>query len=188
MNINSDAIECLCIEILNKHSKNLILNLSYRPPQGDTTLFEKHLQGLLWRLDVCKREVLITGDFNINLLDFENNKKVQSFVNLMFRCGMIPVVIKPTRVTTHTATAIGRMFTNSIINTEIKSAIIKADISDHFPILFVAKVKVDVNIKTEQYILKPNISDQSIKKVKQKLRGVILKLDDIKIFGSVNNS
>ena len=156
MNINSDAIECLCIEILNKQSKNLILNLSYRPPQGDTTLFEKHLQDLLWRHDVCKKEVLITGDFNINLLDFENNKKVQSFVNLMLRCGMVPIINKPTRVTRYTATAIDHMFTNSIINTEIKSAIIKADISDHFPILFVAKVKVDVNIKTEQYILKRN--------------------------------
>ena len=43
-------------------------------------------------------------------------------------------------------------FTNSIINTEINSAIIKADISDHFPILFVGKVNVDVSIKTEKYI------------------------------------
>ena len=110
MNITSDAIECLCIEILKKHSKTLILNLSYRSPQGDTTLFEKHLQDLLWRHDVCKKEVLMTGDFNINLLDFENNKKVQSFVNLMFPCGMIPVINKPTRVTRYTATAIDHMF------------------------------------------------------------------------------
>ena len=82
----------------------------------------------------------------------------------MFCCGMVPVITKPTRVMRYTATAIYHMFTNSIINTEIKSAIIKADISDYFPILFIAKVKVDVNIKTEQYILKRNISDQSIKK------------------------
>ena len=94
LNINSDAIECLCIEILNKHSKNLILNLSYRPPQGDTILFEKNLQDLLLKNDVCKKEILITGDFNINLLDYENNKKVQSFVNLMFRCGMVPAISK----------------------------------------------------------------------------------------------
>ena len=58
LNINSDAIECLCIEILHKHSKNLILNLSYRPLQGDTTLFEKHLQDLLWRHDVCEKRFL----------------------------------------------------------------------------------------------------------------------------------
>ena len=76
LNITSDAIKCLCIEILNKHSKNLILNLSYRLPQVYTTLFEKHLQDLLLRYDVCKKEVLVTGDFNINLPDFENNKKV----------------------------------------------------------------------------------------------------------------
>ena len=138
--------------------------MSYRPPQGKTTLFEKHLQDLLWRHDVCKKEVLITGDFTVNLVYFENNKEVRSFVNLMFCCGMVPVITKPTRVMRYTATAIYHMFTNSIINTEIKSAIIKADISDYFPILFIAKVKVDVNIKTEQYILKRNISDQSIKK------------------------
>ena len=55
------------------------------------------------------------GDFNINLLDFENSKKVQNFVNLMFHCGMVPVINKPTRVTRYTATAIDHMFTNSII-------------------------------------------------------------------------
>ena len=114
---------------------------------------------------ICKKEILITGDFNINPLDYENNKKVQSFLNLMFRCGMVHAINKPTRVTRYTATAIDHIFTNSIINTEIKSAIIKADISDHFPILFVAKVNVDVSIRTEQYILKRNICDQSIKKI-----------------------
>ena len=104
----------------------------------------------------------------------------------MFRCGMVPVINKPTRVTKYTAPAIDNMFKISIINTEIKSANLKADISDHFPKLFVAKVKVDVNIKTEQYILKRSISDQSIKKLKQKLRDVTW--DDIKIFDSVNHS
>ena len=63
----------------------------------------------------------------------------------MFRCGMVSVINKPTCVTRYTATAIDLMFTNYIINTEIKSAIIKVDISDHIPILFVAKVNVDVN-------------------------------------------
>ena len=105
----------------------------------------------------------------------------------MFCCGMVPVINKPTRVTRYTETAIiDHMFTNSIINTEIKSATIKTDISDHFPILFVAKLNVDVNIKTEQYILKRNICDQSIKKLKQKLRDVTW--NDIKTFDSVNHS
>ena len=104
----------------------------------------------------------------------------------MFRCGVVPEINKPTRVTRYTATVIDHMLTNSIIKIEIKSAIIKADISDHFPILFATKVKPDVNIKTEQHILKRNISDQSIKKFKQKFRDVTW--DDIKIFDSVIHS
>ena len=162
------------------------MNLSYRPPQGDTTLFKKHLQDLLLRHDVSKKAVLTTGDFNINLLDFQNSRKVQTFVNLMFHYGMVPVNNKSTRVTRYTATEIDHMFTNSIINTEIKSDIVKADISDHFPTLFVAKVNVDINIKTEQHILKRTICDQSTKKFKQKLHDVTL--DDSKIFDSVNHS
>ena len=138
------------------------MNLSYNPPQCVTTLFEKHLQNLSLRHDVCKQEVLITGDFNTNLLD---SKKVQSFVNSTFRCGMVPIINKPTRVMRYTATAIDHMFTNSIINTEIQSAIIQANISDHFP--------------------KRNICDQSIKKFKQKLCGVTW--DDIKIFDNVSH-
>ena len=61
------------------------------------------------------------GDFNINLLDFGKNNRVQSFVNLMFRFGMIPTINKTTHVTRHTATAINHVFTNTIMgNIEIK--------------------------------------------------------------------
>ena len=42
LSMNSDTIECFCSEISTKKSKNLILSLSYQPPNGDTTLFEKH--------------------------------------------------------------------------------------------------------------------------------------------------
>ena len=70
----------------------------------------------------------------------------------MFRCEMVPAIKKPTHVTRYTQTPIEHMFTNSIINTEIKLAMINVDISHHFPILFAAKVNVDFTIKTEQYM------------------------------------
>ena len=79
----------------------------------------------------------LAGDVNINLLDFQTNKKVQSFVNLMFGFSMIPTINKPTRVTKHTATAIDNIITNCIINSDFKSAIVKTDLSDHFPIIFI---------------------------------------------------
>ena len=79
----------------------------------------------------------LAGDFNINLLNFETNKKFQSFVNLMFEFSMMPTINKPTIVTKHTATAIDNIRTNCIINSDFKSAIFKTDLSDHFPIIFI---------------------------------------------------
>ena len=134
--MNSDAIERLCLEISSKASKNMILSLNYRPPNGDKKLFEKHMKRILSKNEATKKELILIGNFNIYLLDFGKNKRVQSFVNLMFRFGMIPAINRPTRVTKHTATAIDHVFTNTIMgNIEIKTVIVKTDISNHFPII-----------------------------------------------------
>ena len=114
--MNSNAIECLCLEISSKTSKNIMLSLNYRPPNGNTTPFDKHMKSTLSKNEATKKEVILISDFNINLLDFDKNTRVQSFVNLMFRFGMIPTTNKPTRITKHTATAIDHVFTNTTMD------------------------------------------------------------------------
>ena len=76
--------------------------------------------------------MIFAGDFNINVLDFKQNKKVQNFVNLMFQFGLEPTVNKPTRVT-------------SIYNNDFKTGIIKRDISDHFPIIYAFKLRTSMS-------------------------------------------
>ena len=75
----------------------------------------------------------MAGDFQINLLYFEQNKKVQNFINLMFQSGLVSTTNKLTRITKDTISAIDQIITNSIINSEFRTAILTADISDHFP-------------------------------------------------------
>ena len=86
---------------------------------------------------IVNKTFFLAGDFNINLLDFETSKNVQSFVNLMFEFSMIPTVNKPTRLTRHAATAIDNIITNCIFNSDFKSVIVKTDLSNHFPIIFI---------------------------------------------------
>ena len=50
---------------------------------------------------------------------------------------MIPTISKPTRVTKHTAAAIDNIITKFIINSGFKSAMVKMDLSDHFPMIFI---------------------------------------------------
>ena len=71
------------------------------------------------------------GDLNINPLDFKN-KKFQGLINLIFDDGMVSAINKTACVARHATTAFDLVFTKSIINTGIKSTIVKTDISDHF--------------------------------------------------------
>ena len=54
---------------------------------------------------------------------------------------MIPTLNGPTRVTTNTAAAIDHTITNSFFENDFKSAAIKTDILDHFPVIFTIKLK-----------------------------------------------
>ena len=80
---------------------------------------------------------IFAGDLNINVLDYESNKKVQHFLSSMFQYNMISTINKPIRLTRNTATAIDHIITNTVISgIQHRSGIIKTDISDHFPIVF----------------------------------------------------
>ena len=99
---------------------------------------------------------------------------------------MILTINRPTRVTRHTVTAIDHVFTNTIMdNIEIKAAVVKTYIADHFPIIFATKSKIDAD-NSEQYIFKCNISDLSINKLKQILRNI--DWNNIKILQNINDA
>ena len=56
---------------------------------------------------------------------------------------MTPTTNKPTRVTKDTATVIDHIITNCILNSDFKSAIVKVDLCDHFPVIFINEFKRD---------------------------------------------
>ena len=111
----------------------------------------------------------MADDFNMNLLDFEQNKKVQNFLNVMFGHSMMPVML---RVNNNTATAIDHFFINSVTTTKFKTGIIKSDISDHFPIFFVADYNIHIKETKERFIFRRDLSDNSVEKFKYELHTV----------------
>ena len=112
----------------------------------------------------------IAGDFNLNLLDHDTNKKVQRFLNIVYRNGMITTINKPTRVTRKATTAIDHILTNSFTDTPFKTAIFKSDIYDHFPICFIipSSMKQTNNTKNT-FIFKRVFDTESIELFKHKL-------------------
>ena len=113
----------------------------------------------------------ITGDFNLNLLDYKTNTKVKSYLNMIFAHSFIPLINKPTRVSRNNATLIDHILTNTFMSEKYLTGIIKTDISDHFPVFFVTDTEIN---KTEKprFIFRREINDANLKQFNEKLLSV----------------
>ena len=75
-------------------------------------------------------------------------------MNFIYQNGRLSTINKPIRVTKKTATAIDHIITKSFVENTFKTAINKADVSDHFPIFifflqrtYLQKMMLSINIK-----------------------------------------
>ena len=122
----------------------------------------------------------------MNQFDFEQNNKVQNFVNIMFDHSMIPIIYKPTHITKETATATDYIFIYYITASKFKTGIIKSDILDHFWIFFVADYNGHINETKQRCIFRRDLSNVYAEKFKCKLRAV--SWDSIIKFSDTNNA
>ena len=73
----------------------------------------------------------------------------------MFQYNMIPNINKPTHIARNTVTALDHIITNTVISgIQHRSAIIKTDISDHFPIVLTYGKEVSQKIRHSLFINK----------------------------------
>ena len=56
------------------------------------------LEPLLTKISLEKKEVILLGDFNINLLR-ESDKNTSKFLELMLSFSLMPRIMNPTRIT-----------------------------------------------------------------------------------------
>ena len=137
--------ETLFIELENKREKNILIGVTYKPPGGNTKKFNSFLANILCAANKENKKIFLLGDFNLDSLNYDNDVNVQNVFNNLFSNGFIPLINKPTRVTTETNSIIDHIFSNCFFENDVTSGIIKSDISDHFPIFFSSKtIKIDM--------------------------------------------
>ena len=76
LSINSKDIEAISVELLYEKKRNTLFNVVYRPPNGKIEPFENILKILFNKNKNSNKNYHIAGDFNLNLLDHDKNKKV----------------------------------------------------------------------------------------------------------------
>ena len=81
---------------------------------------------------VKKGNCLISGDFNINLLNYDKHPLTEDFINALSSFFLEPHILRPTRITSHSSTLIGNIIFNSI-EYQAGSENLLHDLTDHLP-------------------------------------------------------
>ena len=118
-------------------------------------------QSTTFKVLKCNKDYNFAGDFKLNLLDHDKRKKVQDFLDLKYRNGMIPTINKPARVTKKLQQpAINCIITNSFAKNNFKAAIMKSNISDYFPIFIFVPSTILFTKNSVIYLYKRIIADE----------------------------
>ena len=111
----------------------MIVTCMYRAPDTNVDNFTSELESLLARTKIGSKLFLLTGDFNLNLLNLKH-VATNNYFNMLVSQGLTPTITLPTRVTEFSATLIDNIYINCL-KYLLNSTIIADDTSDHFPIL-----------------------------------------------------
>lgn len=134
MSINHDACETLFVRV-NNNQQNFIVSSCYRPPSSNFNVFNSLFEEKLRSLNTNTCDLVVCGDFNLDLLEIDSNLSSSEFLNMMSGLSLSPLISKPTRVTDNSSSLIDNIFISNLIN--FKTGIFSVDISDHFPIFLI---------------------------------------------------
>ena len=170
LDVFCDSLESIFIEVYTKFRK-CIIAVMYRPPNRNCSDFFEKLNSTLDLLKKEKKECIIMGDFNINILDTTNPNSTD-FLNLFLSYSYIPQINKPTRITETCATSLDNIFYNSAENV-INSGIITTDVSDHLTPFMVIDFCKSIKSKAENtYYEKYDLSEINIEHFCSELESV----------------
>ncbi len=125
--------ECQWLELISATGPNTIIGVFYRHPSGKSDKFLCQLEATLKKVKKEKKKTIICGDFNFNLLNFDLDKNVNTFLCTMLEHSFHPCITEPTRITnTNKPSLVDNIFTNTFDN-PVSGNILEQISYDHLP-------------------------------------------------------
>ena len=120
---------------------------------------------------------VVAGDFNIDLLKFDNHTATKDFLHSLLTNNFTPTVLLPSRITSKSTSLIDHIYINkgqknnsAWFDSHIKSGNLLTDISDHLP-----NFTLILNNPTDDIKLRPKVrifSKNNLTKFKESLQSV----------------
>ena len=152
--------------------KEIIVGNIYRPPRTlreQTKQFINEFTSLVQDLDNTNFNIVLAGDYNLNLLKINENEICCEFFDLLTSHSLFPHITLPTRLTNGGGTLIDNLFCklNKSI-TKNTAGILLNQLSDHLPCFTLLETDIAHNSKTKfTRIFKQN--DDVIQQIKNEI-------------------
>ena len=129
------------------HNKDLIVGNIYKPAKDNYNIeninaFTTDIENVIHDLNRKNSEILIAGDYNINLLNLDMRQAFSDFFDSMLSNSFFPRITLPTRLDKNSCTLIDNInFKLSPLFPDATSGIICSRMSDHFPYFISLKLQ-----------------------------------------------
>ena len=141
LDLPSEGLKLLCVEISLPKSKPFLIVAWYRPPNDPVDSFNK-LEKALAFLDKEGKEIILLGDTNCDLAKKSTDQAPDNYAkhisSLYELFSFKQLIEEPTRVTLDTATVIDHVATTCPRNI-IKSGMLEVSLSDHYMVYCIRK-------------------------------------------------
>ena len=125
----SKQLESTFIEVNLKNEK-IVIGCIYRHQSMELSEFSSdYLTNLLDTLSSENKTVVLLGDFNVDLLRYDQNSNISDFLDLMYSSLLLSHIFNPSCTTTSSATLIENIFTNNY-NSSVSGNLVNS-LSDH---------------------------------------------------------
>jgi exonuclease III len=125
------------VENFSNTAKNVIIGNIYRPPRNNVINYREffdEMNEIFSSYQRLRKEVIIVGDFNLDLLKLNDNQHIRDYFELIMSCGFLPRITFPTRLTQQGGTLIDNILVKlSDHCAETAAGILMNNISDHQP-------------------------------------------------------
>ena len=129
----SKQLESVFVEILSgQNEQNLIVGCVYKHPNLEVSDFNNYLHQLFEKISGEKKKIVLLGDFNIDLLKLDLHDDTSTYFDIVFSFGLLPTILRPTRITCRSTTLIDNIFSNFGDVATISGNLV-CSISDHLP-------------------------------------------------------
>ena len=139
------------VEIVNAKGANVLSGVIYNHPRRDPSQFLDYLNITLKKLMKENKLIIVSGDFNLDLLAYDKRPVVEEFLNITFANFLQPLILQPSRYTdSQKPSLIDNIFINSIENNAWSGNLI-SKISDHMPNFVILNKSVSKSKRIPQF-------------------------------------